>query len=414
MNVTSPTTCEECLSLLTGVAIPKSSSKLDTNYTLKTPDVAILSSIARQLSKGIAMTDRQYQLVKTKLLEYSDQYTSNNIDVETVCQNLMYPLRVIDRSHWIKVLRYKDEDILGIRFPFNKKVIQHVESLRKLQPSEVKYEDNTHFFPMSAKNIFTLVEIANRFESKFVIHDSILEIYKQLRIYEDNKQDYLPGIFDLKIKNIPQEAIKYLENDIGLLSTDNLDLYFDRRKLYGIHYFPNAELEKSINKHTILSQQIIKREHSTHIVNNEVYSFNELTSSINDLKRFPILFVLDEKNAYDQLVTTFNSLYNFIDTSQISVMFRLDGSSNPFNEYIKEKKINNSVDKNTKVVYISNNKLPKPLLSADWRANCVISYNAGRTRAVREYLDQFDLHLIYDNSSNIGYWNRTLRKYIRG
>jgi len=54
------------------------------------------------------------------------------------------------------------------------------------------------------------------------------------------------------------------------------------------------------------------------------------------------------------------------------------------------------------------------LLSADWRANCVISYNAGRTRAVREYLDQFDLHLIYDNSSNIGYWNRTLRKYIRG
>lgn len=418
MNVKKPTTCEECLSLLTGIAIPKSSGKLESSYTLNNSDVSILSSIARQLAKGIAMTDRQYELVKTKLLEYSDQYASNNIDINDVCQNLMFPLRVIDRSHWIKVLRYKDDDILGIRFPFNKKVIQHVESLRKLQPADVKYEDNTHYFPMTAQNVFALVEIANRFESKFTIHDAILEIYNQLRVYEDNKEDYLPGIFDLKIKNIPQEAIEYLENELGPLSVDNLELYFDRRNLFGIHSFPE-NVTVSINKHTPLSQKIIKRESSDLIINKDSYSFNELVSSINDIKRFPVLIVLDEKSAHDQLVQTFTSLYNFIDASQISVMFRLDGSDNPFNNYVKEKKINNPVDKNTKVVYISNSKLPKPLLNADWKPNCAISYMgsvkfSSQSRVIRDYLTNFDLHMIYDDSSNLGYWNSTVRKYIRG
>ena len=55
----------------------------------------------------------------------------------------------------------------------------------------------------------------------------------------------------------------------------------------------------------------------------------------------------------------------------MSVCFRLQNVwipeedkkiTDPFNQYITEQELNNSVDKSTKVVYINNNKLPKPLL----------------------------------------------------
>ena len=64
MNDT-PKTCEECLSLLTGIVIPKPSfpKEQDFGLIIKREDASILKSIAKQLSKGIAMTDRQYVLV---------------------------------------------------------------------------------------------------------------------------------------------------------------------------------------------------------------------------------------------------------------------------------------------------------------------------------------------------------------
>ena len=148
MNVENPQTCEECLSLLTGIIIPRPKVRLtgstDFGFNLKSEDATILISIAKQLSKGIAMTDRQYALVKKKLSEYETQFDDKNIDVISISENLLYELREIDRSHWIKVLHWKDEDILGIRFPFNKKVIKHLDELKKLQKKIFQFAQLFH------------------------------------------------------------------------------------------------------------------------------------------------------------------------------------------------------------------------------------------------------------------------------
>ena len=58
----------------------------------------------------------------------------------------------------------------------------------------------------------------------------------------------------------------------------------------------------------------------------------------------------------------------------MSVLFRLEDKLNPFNKYIWKNKLNNPVAKNTKIVYISSNKLPKPLLKADFIPKMVLSY----------------------------------------
>lgn len=418
MNVKNPQTCEECLGLLTGIEIPKqqASRKTDYGYSLQKNDATILISIAKQLSKGIALTDRQYDLVKTKLKEYESQFDDRGIDVVSVCENLMYDLREIDRSHWIKILRWKDDDILGIRFPFNKKVIDRVQELRRLNPvKDLAYKDNTHYFPLTARNVFELVGIAKRFNSKFSIQDPVLEIYNQLIEYEQNKENYVPGIYNYKIKNLPEQAISCLENELGPVTQENIHLYFDRRSLYGLHSFDKDLVAKRINKESQLVQKIIKRTSSGLVCRKDTFTFDDCVSALLDLKRFPLLIVLDEKTSNDDIVVTYRSLRNFIADQDISVLFRLDGPA-PFNDFVQQNNLNNSVAENTKVVYINNNKLPKPLLQSGWRPNAVINYY-GKGLAfnkVTQYAQQSDLQIIYEDPNTIGYWNRTEKRFVSG
>lgn len=418
MNIENPQTCEECLGLLTGIEVPKPGRPKiqDYGYKLQKTDATILISIAKQVSKGIAFTDRQYALVKKKLAEYEDQFDDKGIDVVTVSNNLMFELREIDRAHWIKVLRWKDDDILGIRFPFNKKVINHVESLRKLNKiQDLAYKDNTHYFPYTSQNVFALVNIANRFESKFTIQKDILDVYYQLLDYENNKEDYIPGIYNNIVKNIPSEAIDILEKQLGAPANNNLFLYYDRRYLYGLKHF-DFTVEQMTDGLTTLSSYLVKRQSSTINIPSNKFSFDELVSSIHTLQRFPLLIVLDEKTAHDSLVTTYNSFRNVVDAKDISVMFRKDGND-PFNNYVKDNFLNNSVASNTKIVYINNTKLPKPLLQAKWLPSCVLNFGGKSLsfNTVTQFIQQFDLQIIYEDAkTSLGYWNRLERKYTSG
>ena len=149
-------TCEYCLSQLTGILIPRPYNAKETNFgfTLRTNDAKILKSIAKQLSKKIALTDRQYELVKTKLVEYKDQFQDNGVDIESCIENLAYPLREIDRSKWVRKVEYKGEDCLAIRFTFNKKLI---ELLEKTRTKEKAYDRETkihYFYPCKTNSLF--------------------------------------------------------------------------------------------------------------------------------------------------------------------------------------------------------------------------------------------------------------------
>ena len=46
---------------------------------------------------------------------------------------------------------------------------------------------------------------------------------------------------------------------------------------------------------------------------------------------------------------------------------KLGNEAMQFNQYVKSQGLNNIVDKNTKIVYISNNKIPKPLMKSGFR-----------------------------------------------
>ena len=81
-------------------------------------------------------------------------------------------------------------------------------------------------------------------------------------------------------------------------------------------------------------------------------------------------------------------------------MFRLnnkDQDALEFNRYIKEHNLNNPVDKSTKIVYINNNKVSKPLLSSNWKPITAITTNSRQNNKVETYLGELDLVMHYND-----------------
>ena len=62
---------------------------------------------------------------------------------------------------------------------------------------------------------------------------------------------------------------------------------------------------------------------------------------------------------------------------------------------IKQRNLNNWVDKNTKIVYINNNKLPKVLLETEWKPNCTFSYNSNNNKNVQFYIRNVSDLVVY-------------------
>ena len=185
-----------------------------------------------------------------------------------------------------------------------------------------------HYFPINAQNIFGLMQIADRFESKFSVHPEIQEIYEQLKIYDANKQDYVPGLYNYELKNVPAQAQTDLEDLLGKCDDSNLALYYDRRHLYGLKYFDSHAVQLSMANYGELAKKIMCRKEATVLVPSKVFPFEMLVEAIVRLQRFPILIVLDEKDnkEVDGLYLP-SAFKGFVLHEDISVLFRMDGKS---------------------------------------------------------------------------------------
>ena len=100
----------------------------------------------------------------------------------------MYPYRQIDRSHTLKL----DNDKLKIRFPFNKKIIDRIEEVRRVDNRSHEYSENTHTFKYTPQTLMKLVDIAKKFDHKFEIDENVEveDIMKLTSIYNKFLHNY--------------------------------------------------------------------------------------------------------------------------------------------------------------------------------------------------------------------------------
>ena len=384
-------TIESYLELLTGL-------QGNQTFVIQSSDQTILRSIARQVFKGVALTDRQYEVVKEKLLSYADQFTALEYPIFEAVNNTRIPIRHIDRARWIKLVEVDGHSYIGVRFTFNKKLISVIEALSSIEERKLYDKiEKIHYFVYNEKNLYKVISELK--DKSFEIEPKLQERYDILEMMNNNKNDYVPGIYGLKLKNLHDKAIDYMLSSIGEPDSDNLALYKDRSQLFGIQHFDDADLNSSVSKLTSLSQKIVKRSCSQVLVNSNEHTFNRVAESILELNRYPLLICLNDFTDFDNLQLVHQSFRNIFGNEDVCTLYRKENDTPEnieFNQYIKDNNINNPLANNSKIVYTNVNKMSKTLLKSNWRPAAAILMGSIRSTKIDAYLNELDLVIHYD------------------
>jgi hypothetical protein len=397
-------TVEDYIELLTGF-------KGNADIKLDKSDYSLMFSFAKQIARSTPFTDRQCELAKTKIIYYKDQLLKNDYEVNDLSQ-LRMPLRSIDRSRWIKIVELNETELwVGIRFIFQKKLIVQLDKLKSYLATEddafYDKENKIHYFRLTESNVYNIVSTFKDV-TNFEVQEELLIYYEKLKQMKNNKQDYIPGIYGMELKNLHSKSLEYAISSIGAPTAENLCQFYDQKDRFGLHHFDEEDLYESAKQLTPLSKKIINRNLSQVLVNSTQYTINNLAEVILELYRFPLLIVLNEKFCYDELIQFHRAFNGIIPNESCSVLFRLDNNTDgaEFNQYIRANNLNNKVDNNTKIVYISNNKVPKPLLTSNWAPVTAITTSSNRSHGAKTeaYIEMLDLVMHYD--SDVSPWKR--------
>lgn len=357
-------------------------------------DHTILASLSDQLLyNSNHLTERQGQLAIRLLSKYRTELRPHvaTVDEDLDTPKWKHPFRVLPKSKNLTI----DKDRIHVEFPFETDV---VETFRK-RNSEVHelhkgiwdVDLKKWSFSLTEKNIEWLGSIlANK---GFQIDPAFIELYQATtKVFEDI-ENHLPMLvqtdtgFSLKNchKNIPQP------------STDNLVEALFWAREYGITTWDDAidtQLKTQVNPVTRTILAISNRKHPW--VDSSVYSVESFT----DLLAYggPAMVIIPGGSELELVKTWAEFAYSLgISTQQMSVMFRLPNEQAEFNKYVKQAELNNPVDANTRLVFVST-KITKPLIKAGIKFNTVI--NLGYYNYMH-----FSMSTVVDNARNLVYYS---------
>ena len=372
-------TIEDCLEVIAGLSC-------NTSIEIEKSDKTIMYSIARQVYKGSALTDKQFALMKTKLAAYKSQFLENKFsNFDAAVEVLRLPLREIDRRKYIKIVKIEDNEWIKVRFPFSKKDIMKINSIPKFSYQHDK-GSHEHYFKLTEKSIDN---ICSQFiNTQFEIDKALLDWYEEIRVIKSNPSKYVPGLWNNTLSNFPKKANMYTSN------LSRLQL-LDRKRQLGIEYI-------TCDKDSTMENLIAQRSHPEICLDPNEYYLDEIIAGLKKLERFPLLVIISPDNSLHELrnfVETFEQ-HNF-NTQKQTVLFRTRSTDEyNANNYIKDKKLNNWLDNSTEVVYISKDKLPKLLFKNNWHPQAAISMSSVRNnQKVQNYIDSFCDLIIYNDDS---------------
>jgi len=369
---------EDCLEYLAGMR------ESAATFSIEKTDYTIMNSIAKQVFRGTALTERQFAIMQEKLVNYKQQFVESGVDnFELVINNTRHPLRHIDRSKYIKIV----DDTIVIRFPFRKTEIMLINEFSD-PANGYSHEKGSHkhVFTYTERNVLNLLD---RFNKKdFVIDKVLLEVYEKIKVITSQPTEYLSGIASNQLINIKPSLAAYISNELGELTNDTFFQFFDRRSRYGFNYINDNVIDSSK-----LENKIALRSDSNYQSRPSVETTDAVLSALWKLDRFPLLVILDKMHAETQLYEIINHYRDILEPKEQSVLFRVEDAGAGFNQLVKDRKLNNWVDKNTKVVYISKDKLPKLLINNEWKPTATFSFNSTMDRYVNNFVS-FNCDLI--------------------
>jgi len=390
-------------------------------FALLPKDKSVLGSMGKQTAKGTSLTDLQYKLLYTILVQdhYIAQFEHRGFTKETylaVLSNTRTELRDVDRSKTMTVTyeipsirnRWtaasgtaetvtKDSPWIKLSFPFNKKHLVSVNEFSKLTSNYVHLTSSRdHYFKIDERVVYELVK---EFQYKgYTIDKELIEFYNEIKHVAKNPTEYQPTVKNGELVNFHPATEKWLLDHYGVPSQDTAVRYKDHSIQFDIANIDEALLSDASETLSALSKSLINRKSVQVLVRPDDWLQTDIVHSLVELERLPVLVILDTDDCLRDLRTSFERFNQYVDRSEVSVLFRVSNEVNPaFNTFVKEHKINNPVTEKTKVVYICKDKLPKPLLKSEWMPESVVRIGSTRLQTkIDQWICDCDMVIHYD------------------
>jgi len=374
--------------------------------TMNITDSVILTSISRQVSKNIGLTDRQYELVKTKLKNYKSFFESIEMNhLELALDTLKIPLRTIDRSQTITI----EDGWMVIRFPFNKKTISLLDTVANKYRQFYQHAKNSneHKFKLYEPVINEIVELFK--VKQFKIDPDLIKLNNEIEEVKSKELSFVPSVTDQGLFNLPAAVEDALRTELGDFSNHTMFKYWDRSIRYGY-----KKTEKSFSGVDELTNHLANRTSSKVYLHPDKYSIDNVTASIKELDRFPLLIILSRKNELAELKTLFNA-FSYVDPQQQIMLDRIEDNHDlnfELNQYIKDINFNTWLDNNIKIAYIFKNSLPKLLLRSNWRPTACLSLSGERETTNTSYyvFEHCDLNIVHDKQQS--HWDDAISRQL--
>lgn len=324
-------------------------------------DRSILFSMASQLKKPLALTEKQASLAVKIINENKHLYGSIDGLVSLLANPLYkFPFRAIDSSRKIFIL---NGNTIAVKFPFDNGINKLLDKI----PGRKQYnvEHRCHVYKLNEDNIRIITGLFQ--DRNFIIDSQIQEWSNEINDILQQPTSFVPSIRienGVELLNCNSYAQDYFDNN----KTGNLiqDLFLAKsmKLFFGDHIF---DLIQSLDISAITKKYLLNDNTAIAVAN---YPKNDVAMLLQELNAYPVLVLTDDdESKFTAWIASF--IQYGVKQSEMSVLFRSDKNT-AFNEYIKNQQLNNLVDENTKVVFIKN-KMPKILYKLNFAPKVVIS-----------------------------------------
>ena len=337
-------------------------------------DSKALKNIARLIDDPKYITENQAKLVVKILKENVESLKKFRSDIEELTGSPKWarPFRVIQQVRKLYINNEYDFPQIAIETTFSAELQRELVKFSKTIEGFANVNNGkTYIAALTEKNIVEIIDRLKRF--KFSVSDDLKEYYATIKSWSKSDVEDQYRIDTISYSNFEKQIIA----DLGIDTAIDHSVILDRSMRYQYFVKNDESVEKSPEK---LSKSIAARSSAKVWVSNNEHSLCDVIQALTELKRMPLLVVLDSRNE----VKCLEDLKNLSDSLEkngifdgIGVYFRLDNTTEgkEFNQLVATKKYNCHLDASTKIVVVQSGKIPKFLLKTNWKPMSVVSVN---------------------------------------
>jgi hypothetical protein len=341
-------------------------------------DRTVIESLSTQVIMGNGFTEKQSTLAIRLVKKYLRVLSlALQTDITPFVNNPQFrlPTRVISSNRSIVVRKISDttKRVISVIFPFDAECIASIKTYKKIVSNT---GNNVNWNPDSRSWDFDLREenvdwISNNLQnSSFIVDELFQDIATQVDNVKNNLEKYIPMVVFEDNKFVFKNTTPNIPQPTGF---DLVDTLVEARK-YGITTWAE-DIDIALDQlelDPMLYKFLTTASSTTFPIDKEKTTFSDIITILKH--SLPCLVVVPGGSELRHLEICTKMIQKMnISTEEMTVLFRLDGETGKnCNNFVKATKLNNPVNADTKIVFISG-KIPKPLLESKLNFSSILN-----------------------------------------